>query len=65
MVNIYYFRTDGAYKKIKDIETLVGQCRALIETTDLTTVELGGLTFKDMFQRFSSVDNFCGNVISH
>ncbi|XP_060575593.1 uncharacterized protein LOC132733034 [Ruditapes philippinarum] len=52
--------TDGAYKKIKDIETLVGQCRALIETTNLTTINLGGLTFKDMFERFSSVDNFCG-----
>ncbi|XP_060575592.1 uncharacterized protein LOC132733033 [Ruditapes philippinarum] len=51
---------DGAYKKIKDIEALVGQCRALIETTQLATVELGGLTFKDMFERFNSVDNFCG-----
>jgi hypothetical protein len=62
---IYYFRTDGANKKIKDIETLVGQCPALIESTLLATVESGGLTMKDMFERFSSVDNFCGNVISH
>ncbi|XP_053403765.1 uncharacterized protein LOC123554744 isoform X3 [Mercenaria mercenaria] len=57
--------TQGVRAQVDNIEAKLGECAALATASEVKNLTLGAMSFKDLFERFDNVDNFCGKLNKH